>query len=388
MLARTAKWKSWVFGFGGDICAEWSSEEDGEALEAVGVVPAEEIGHKLARCHDSKEPLDPFRDFEEPACEVLATCEAEISAYPPSLRRAGLGYLRKLKLTGRRTRAQGITVLLPFWLNDIFGLSPDTCRLIARGSAYTLLYFLAQDELMDERVSDAARTELAALSSLFFSGLTRRYRSCFESRSPFWSHLDRYVEQWGESVLWERQQHWGQPAPYGERDLLLVARKAAPLKAPAAAMSLLADKEEVVGALDAMMDNAQLAFQMLDDLRDWRADLANQNYSYFLTRIAYSAGSRQLDPEAVEKAIFSGEAVDVVLDLALKHNQMALDAITTWNADYLRAFIEYQSHTCEEIRNRLQRVRERLLAAAFNELAARMRPRPANATFTGRDGRT
>ena len=330
--------------------------------------------------------VDPFHDFDPYVIQVLTACETEVSAYPPWLRDSGLAYLQKLELAGRSRRTQGITILLPFWLNDIFGLSRDTCCVLALGSAYTLLHFLAQDELMDEPVSQASRTELATLSSLFFSGLNRQYRRCFESDSPFWAHLDRYVEQWGESTLWECHQHWGQPAPYPDHELLLVARKNAPLKVPVAAMGLLSHREHLIVGLDTAIDHAMLTFQMLDDLRDWRADLANLHYSHFLALVAHSCASQssgqQLSIESVEEAIFCGEAIDAVLDLALHHNQLALNTIVGWRADHLRSFLHLQRRWCTETRNSLQRTRTRLLRASLKDLIPRPHPEPGSPAVT------
>lgn len=294
------------------------------------------------RMSQSEGKVKPIRDFDADAQWVLETCEKQISTYSPPLCHYGRACLEKhWSLKENRARGFSIAHLLPFWLQETFDLSQNTCRRIALGNVFWLLYFFTQDKVMDASPGEY-QGHLLPLGTLFFLDAIAPYRSLLGSDSPFWTFLGKYISEWAESVSWEREQHWGQVREFEEGDLLRLALKSAPLKIPCAALSLLAGREEAIKPLEEMIDNFMVVFQLADDLRDWREDLARGNYTYFLTQVM---ADRDIHPPALQveaevgKAFFVGTVFEEILELAAKYNQRATGSIATLHAPYLKAYI-------------------------------------------------
>jgi hypothetical protein len=287
--------------------------------------------------------MNPFRDFSADVEWVLQTCEKQVSAYPPSLRRFDRVRPKERELFKGDNARKSIVYLLPFWLKDAFDLDQDTCRLIAQAHIFAAFYFLTQDQVMDAGPEEY-KGHLLPQGTLFFLDAMAPYRSLFDSDSPFWTFLEKYISELAESVCWEREQHWGQAKEYKKGDLLRLARKAAPLKTPCAAMSLLAGRQEDIGPLEKMVDHVLVALQLMDDLRDWREDLARGNYTYFLTRVMVAQGiplSSSLTETDVRKALVAGSVLEEVLGLAIEYSQRALESILALHVPYLKKYIAF-----------------------------------------------
>lgn len=286
--------------------------------------------------------MDPIRDFEANVEWVVATCQKRVSAYPPALGHSAQAFLGKHGLFKEGSVPSSIAYLLPFWLKETFALDQSTCRMIALGNTFWLLYFFLEDEVMDTGPGEY-KGHLLPLGTLFFLDAMAPYRSLLGAASPFWRYLEHYIGEWAESVSWERERHWGQAREFEEGDFVRLARKAAGLKIPCAALSLLAGREEAVAPLEKMVDHVMMIYQLADDLRDWREDLARGNYTYFLTRVMACRG---IHPPAapsetdVEKAIFVGKVLEEVLEVAVEHSRLALESISNLYAPYLTAYVE------------------------------------------------
>jgi hypothetical protein len=291
---------------------------------------------QIARPTDQRKCyMDVIRDFDAESERLLDACLQRISTYPPALRRPALARLEDhWSLKQRRPHAFHIAYLLPFWLEEPFSLDRDGCRFAGLGNVFLVLYFMLQDALMDDGPGEP-QGDLQSLGTFFFLDVLAPYRNLFGSDSPFWGRFEEYVAQWGASVAWERQWHRRQERAFEEGDLLRLARKAAPLKIPCAALCMLAGREEAIGFLECMVDNLMLTFQLRDDLQDWHGDLRQGRFTYFLKRVLAHRG---LDPCApltetdVEKALFAGAVLDESLSLTARHNRLALESISTLDA--------------------------------------------------------
>lgn len=320
--------------------------------------------------------MDPIRDFDADVEWLLDACERRISTYPPSLCRYGRARLEKQwALQEKTTHGFSIAHLLPFWLQETFDLAQDTCRAIALGNTFWLLYFFVQDEVMDASTGEY-RGHLLPLGNLFFLDAIAPYRSFFGSDSSFWTFLERYIAEWAESVSWEREQHWGRAREFEKGDLLRLARKAAPLKIPCAALSLLAGRVEAIEPLEKMIDNVLVVFQLADDLRDWHEDLARGNYTYFLTQMMADRGIHTpmpLTEVEVGRAFFVGKVFEEYLELAAEYSQMALESISSLHALYLKAYIAFVDQEWRQLGERWQAKRARWIRDQFAALGQETR---------------
>jgi len=334
--------------------------------------------------------MHPIRDFDADVEWVLETCERRVSAYPPPLDRYGRDRLERHWLLRENSGRNSIAYLLSFWLQGPFDLDHETCCLIAVGNTFWLLYFFVQDEVMDASPGEP-QGHLLPLGNLLFLDAIAPYRSCLDSGSRFWTLMEQYIGEWAESVSWEREQHWRQAQEFEEGDLLRLARKAAPLKIPCAALSLLAGREEAIKPLEKMIDNLLVVFQLADDLRDWREDLAQGNYTYFLLRVMAHRGIRPPAPltEAeVEKALFVGTVLDEAVDLMAEYSQRAMESIVTLHTPYLKAYLAFLDQECQRTRAGFQEERSQWIRGQFAFLVQETHaPYPSNSRESSHEER-
>jgi hypothetical protein len=318
--------------------------------------------------------MHPIRDFDEECEWLFDACLERISTYPPALRQpAQARFEGHWSPKHKSPLAFHIEYLLPFWLEQPFALDREVCRLVALSDTFLVLYFMLQDGLMDAAPGEY-QGHLQPLGSFFFLDLMTPYRRLFGADSPFWALLEEYVAQWGRSVLWEQQWHWGQARAFDKDDLLLLARKAAVLKIPCAALCLLAGREEAIGTLEKMVDTLMVSFQFMDDLRDWRGDLAQGNHTYFLTRVTAQRGPSPATPLTemdVDKALFVGVVLDEYLGLVAEYNRRALESVSTLAAPHLKAYITLFAQGCGQLRKELEARRSERIRGQFAALMQR-----------------
>lgn len=314
--------------------------------------------------------MDPIRDFDIECEWLLDTCLERISTYPPALRQPARARLEDhWSLTQKRPHAFHIAYLLPFWLAELFALDREPCRLVGLSNIFLVLYFMLHDELMDANPGEY-QGHLQPLATFFSLDVMAPYRRLFGSQAAFWALFEEYVAQWGLSVSWERQWHWGQVCAFEEADLILLARKAAALKIPCAALCLLAGREEAIGTLEKLVDDLMMTFLLTDDLLDWREDLAQGSYTYFLTRVMAHRGlgpPARLTETDVEKALFVGAVLDEYLELIAEYRRRALESASTLDAPYLKAYITLFDQGAGQLREELEarrseRIREQFAA--------------------------
>jgi uncharacterized protein len=185
---------------------------------------------------------------------------------------------------------QGITpgnivILLPFALTGAlpFADAPAAARTMALGNVYGATHFLQQDRWLDgdEAVSPAT-TCLSDVSFLRFIG---QYSCLFPAGSGFWSHFDRYLEEWFMSLAWESDVllSGGGAAAVAEEQLddtlQNLGRKMSPLKATAAAVALLAGRPDTLPRAERVVEYYHAGYQLMDDLEDMEEDLLAMRWS-------------------------------------------------------------------------------------------------------------
>ncbi|MCX8128701.1 MAG: hypothetical protein N3I35_01220 [Clostridia bacterium] len=295
--------------------------------------------------------MDYIHDFDSDIAYVLEECEKRILEYPSGIKQFAYKYLDKLHLLKDKNQSGGFCYLMPFWLMDTFGIERRICRNIAIGNSFALLYFMSQDEVMDD-CTQKSKVELLPVSSLFFTEFISSYQSTFPGESSFWQYFDKYMKEWAGSVVWERSNHWGQANEYTEEDLILLSRKAAPMKIPFAAMSILSGNELAVKAFSDMVDYDQIVYQMIDDWRDWKEDMEIGNYTYLLVQaVKYNnlKEASQLNESLVRKAVYIGGIAEEIFELAKKYNKLSLECISNIDSPYLRDYISLEEIICDKI---------------------------------------
>ena len=258
------------------------------------------------------------------------------------------------------------TVVLPFWVGDIYQLSRDQCRLVALPGCLGSFYVFLQDRIMDE--SENQWTAFSPLGTVLFTEMMKQYRALFSADSPFWNYLEQYITEWLQSVSWEEASHWDKLQDYSEDDLLLIARKAAMFKLSAMPVALLAKHEETVRPLAEYVDYSQVVFDLIDQLRDWRQDLRDRHYGYLLTKAILTAGWSHSSPPSegfVRRAFLITDVLDSVISLAVKYSRLAENCVSHLKGRYLTDYACSLSRHCEQMISQIAIDREQAFKNIF-----------------------
>lgn len=187
---------------------------------------------------------------------------------------------------------------LPWWLGQAFGLDREVSTEIVLSTLLGLGWIRLQDDLAD---GDVRLEDLAAartLSAGLYEAALVPYRARFGPTSPFWGRLDQWMREWERAT---------------RNDAYLLAGRGAPLKIPAYAVCLLADRQDVFPVLERCLDEALEALVLFDHVGDWEADLDAGRWNAFVAALSngpQGPEQRRLHRSKVFVALMTTDAVD------------------------------------------------------------------------------
>jgi len=296
-----------------------------------------------------------FSDFQEDNDWVGAKCQGFVENLPPPLSNLGREYFRRQPWPPHPS----FVTAVPFWVGDVYHLPRDVCRSVVLPACLAWVCVRLQDQMMDE--SENQWIKLSPLSAILFMEMIRQYRALFPVSSSFWNYLEQYLIEWTQSISWEQTDHWNKLHDYSEDDLLLIARKAAMFKLSAIPVALLAGHQEAVEPLTRFVDYTLVAFDLVDQLRDWREDLQNKHYGYLLTKAIL--GARWSDPtppseDFVQRVFLFTDVLDSVMSIAVKYSRLARDCAVHLKGQYLIDYADSLAQHCELILSQIAKDRE------------------------------
>lgn len=237
----------------------------------------------------------------------------------------------------------------PFFFAGAFPDIPlDQMRLLCEASRFCLDFLVAADKIIDGQVKDSWSVDRAYVvlrTGLLQQHAMVRFAQLFGQGSPFWDYLHRYYMAYAEAVFAEQALHVGQPRPYPWEEMSRIAAgKTAMAKSIPTAMALLSGREVLIPDWCRSLDLCSVAYQLLDDLRDWKEDYASQTYSYLLIRAlesgeltaAVEAGEMPPEKMVGQYIYFTGLAESLLHRAHDLYNQ-ALEAVSvhpspSWSA--------------------------------------------------------
>jgi uncharacterized protein len=284
-----------------------------------------------------------------------------------------------------------IVILLPFALTGAlpFADAPTAARTMALGNVFGATHFLQQDRWLDgdEPVSPAG----VCLSDVSFLRFVREYSRLFPAQSVFWSHFDRYLEEWFASVAWESDvllSDEGAAAVAEEQladTLQSIGRKMSPLKATAAAVALLAGRPDMLPRAERVVEYYHAGYQLADDLEDMEEDLAARRWSTAAWLIAARSGlATPADVSGAGELLRLGArsgALDELVELVCSCYQKAAGEAAVLGATILEGHLR---RSLDRARRVLGRMTRRLtIAERAGGTATAAPPRPRAGTVRG-----
>jgi hypothetical protein len=155
---------------------------------------------------------------------------------------------------------------------------------IAEAGACFVLASIVLDHLVD------GQAEQPELTSLFHQALyeqgVARFRAVLPSPSWFWSHFDRFAADHTAGLAAELAAHKNPRDLALERFLVMAHGKVSPIVVTSAAMAEASNQRHVLAPIEDSLKHIAVASQLLDDIGDWRHDVAVGHVTYFQTCIA------------------------------------------------------------------------------------------------------
>src|SRR4030067_206199 len=140
-------------------------------------------------------------------------------------------------------------VALPFWIGERLSLDRGVCMDMAGGNLFLLHSCQSCDCIVDNDPPLTSVRSQIVLGNLCYQQVLHHYQPYFSDGSAFWSHMEKYWGEWGESILWEIEPP-GQIRPFTDEHLQLAAHKAAALKICPTGMALLSGQPDLIHSFE------------------------------------------------------------------------------------------------------------------------------------------
>ena len=241
-----------------------------------------------------------------------------------------------------------VVFFLPYALVDAFGFAGrlEAARTMARGNVLGAAHFLQGDRHLDghERPTPSG----LRLADATFAGFVREFASLFPPGTGFWSHFDRYLDEYYSSLQWERDVLWAGSGAAALTDdlsttLRMLGRKLAPLKATAAGVTLLAGRTDALAPLERAVDDYHAAYQLADDLEDLEEDLEAGRWSagaWFLCGGSALTSPREAGSAGELLSVASGSgALEALVQLIRSRFERAASAAARVGAAMLASYL-------------------------------------------------
>jgi hypothetical protein len=207
------------------------------------------------------------------------------------------------------------------WLAEAYGLDERTVESLHLSNICMIAFARLIDDLADgeSRFAPGVATPLAVtLQHVWSSSYARMFHGSVHE-SLFWSTFDRHLGRWMRATL-----------TGGEATAL--ADRAAFLDVALAAGCLVAGRPDVLHELELAMGDLAVGIVMLDDVFDWRVDLAGARNNAFVDHVwsdPIGAAPREAVGRAVTRELYVGagssyfDALLARLDGAHRHARAA-----------------------------------------------------------------
>jgi hypothetical protein len=303
-----------------------------------------------------REWLDPFRSDLE---AVFASAEELVRKYPEPLSGYGLEQLHSVNPLLRDSGHSYIGYIIPLWMQHSDGLSREHAHQLSTACLIHMLYFLNQDDVMDEQPENATRK--LSLGNLYYLDALQSYSELFEPTSTFWIYFRQYVVDWAVSVTGE---HF---IDYFQHNPLLIAQKAAPLLIGATGALLLLEQSDQMNPVCSAINITLMTLQMTDDFTDTQQDAVHGNYNSYLSHISAALNHNYPDhplSERIHDNVYSTQLMNSYVDIANHYNR----TLTSSNLgiSHLEAFNSYLCSTLVQAVQEITQRKKRLLQGGFH----------------------
>jgi hypothetical protein len=243
-----------------------------------------------------------------------------------------------------------LNIFFPYWLSENYRIDKALRESVIIAGIYYSEYLLINDSLIDaiQKISHKKRRSLHIIANVFFTKALKILREIFPLASSFWKLHDEYMSEYWDVIAWEAQ-FCSRIRPWSNDNIQTMGIKLAPLKMAAAAFTLFAGRRKELPILEKLVEYFHVGMQMLDDIDDWREDLARRNYTYFLSLAASDINSRKaLTHKLIIKRIPETALLQTLIT-SKRYFQKAMGFATKMDLKSLQEFILFDINAVSNI---------------------------------------
>lgn len=222
-------------------------------------------------------------------------------------------------------RDKSLYFLYPYLFEDYFeGLTEDVLLDIATAGALYSDIILFYDKWQDNDVPFNIQNVMD--KTILAQECIKILCNYFENSSPFWKHMESYTAQYMTAVNIERSKHHKIISRYDQSEIeAVLSGKSAIAKTTVAAMAFLTGKEAYLDKIEKSQDSYAYAFQLFDDMRDWKYDLEMGQYTCFITDVLIEFFDGQyVEPDEFLNVLYEKNLFEKNIRIILEYCDKAL----------------------------------------------------------------
>lgn len=294
--------------------------------------------------------MDPRTKFGQLIMEII---QKEVEGIDPRLKDYAVSLMQKRGLNQKGT-PKDITFYYPFWLG--FSVEhpnkDDVVSRLIRFNFWFGIHILAQDDLLDcktwegESYKNIMMSDYFLLKSMLQLGDLMRCHSI----NPIAGTTCLY-ERYINCIFWEKGNFNSPSYKYLKSDLEMLGEKFAPLMVDNVVFSCMDGSNLHLENLNNFLNNYHIYLQIMDDMQDWKDDLRNRNFTYFLNEMIqeYNLEGQVEEMEEFENIISYSDITKKMAERCLEYLCLAKSYIRHLDNPYLNEFLEEEKIRAEAI---------------------------------------
>jgi geranylgeranyl pyrophosphate synthase len=235
----------------------------------------------------------------------------------------------------------------PFWLNYTFETirKEEIAEELVKFNLWFSYHILVQDDIIDQKTSSKDFYKNVIYSDSFlFKALLKLNELMTKMTPDFRKNVMKTYEDYIDCILWEKE-HMKSMNIYSETDIRNFGKKFSPLKINNLIFTYLSSQNpnfNYLESLNSFLENFHICMQIIDDVKDWKDDLKNKNFSFFLMEIVKNHNMyEKIDNiEEFEQIIYSSDIVKNTAKKSLSYLYLARSNISAIHNPYLNEFIK------------------------------------------------
>lgn len=168
------------------------------------------------------------------------------------------------------------------WVGTAFGVADRIWRQIALSNVLVLASVVWQDDLEDGELAAADPARARDVGESLFEAAMQPYRTLLPAHSPFWGAQKHWMSVWRAATTRAAIQVTAADGRSERFEPAALAVRGAPLKIPALALCLLANRFEAFPTFEACIDRTMTGLVLYDHFADWREDIAHSRWNAFV----------------------------------------------------------------------------------------------------------